>query len=171
MAEGIFIFGTRRTIKDKIKSKLKLLRDRIDANERDGRSPVFGDKTPFAVAKVEDVIKRHAAANDITIAGNVLCMSEDKLLHAVRTAKQNANKAVSEDDIANFPKNISRMDLYFDKAKNNYVYVQGFNKFVVEPNYKVKMSNGKIRSVLIITIDKVNGVGQYSNGNQYIKLK
>lgn len=62
------------------------------------------------------------------------------------------------------------MDLYYDKRAKNFVYVDGTNKFVVEPSYSVKLKNGKIKKVLIITMSKMKSASHFNNA-QFEKIK
>lgn len=73
-------------------------------------------------------------------------ISDDKILHASRSFKESTGKAVSMNDFKNFIDNVYICDMLFDEEKRNIVFVTNRNdktqKFIVEPNYRLK-ANGK----------------------------
>ena len=110
-----------------------------------------------------------AKENNITLGSNAVYMSGKSITHATREVKQNKGIAVSDNDLINFPKNRSKMSLYFDKETRNFTYTDGQNKFIIHPNYKIKTNNGKIRIVNFITASKTNG--KEFNMQKYKKIK
>ena len=169
-SEGIDIYAFRETAASKILKKLKILHNRQEEHEADRTKPLYGDKTPFSVGRVENRMARFARENNIELATPSLYMSEEKLLHSIRTAKRENGKVVSDRDLANFPAHRYKMSLYWDKDKGTFLYQHGLNAFVVHPNQEIKMTNGKKRHVIMITATKMKGVPNY-NGLRYIKIE
>ena len=168
--DGGDFYATRRTAAHKIADKLKILHWRQEAHEHDRSKPLFGSKEPFAVGRVERRMKQFAQENGIELATSSLYMSEERLLHSIRSTKQKVGKVVSDKDIANFPAHRYKMNLYWDSNAKNFIYQQGNNKFIVEPNREIKLSNGKVKRVMIVTIDRMKGTSHF-NEPKYIKIK
>lgn len=47
------------------------------------------------------------------------------------------------------------MDLYYDSRTGNFTYTDGNTKYILHPNYDIKMSGGKRKLVNFITASKV----------------
>lgn len=107
---------------------------------------------PFSVGHVERRMREFAAANSIELAEGDMYMSVKGITHARRGTKIRSGKAVSEKAIARFPKNRNTMDLYYDGKV--FVYTNYKNKFIVHPNYELKMEGGKVRKVNFVTASK-----------------
>ena len=107
---------------------------------------------PFSVGHVEKRMREFAAANSIELAGGDMYMSVKGITHARRETKIRSGKAVSERAIVKFPNSRSKMDLYYDGKV--FVYTNYRNKFIVHPNYELKMEGGKVRKVNFVTASK-----------------
>lgn len=105
----------------------------------------YSKAAPFSIANVEDRMKSHADTNNVTIAGKEIYMSYSSLGHARRDSKVRDNIDVSINDLASFPSQMKDMDLYYDKSKKNYIYSNGRNKFVIDPNGEIKISREKTK--------------------------
>lgn len=166
--EPIFIHGLRVDVKKKIKTILNSLHRMIEKNNIDKKSPVYGDNKPFSVAIVEGRLNGFAKSIGEPISTSKMYMSGEKLLHSIRSIK--ASKRVDDEDLCNFPSRMRFMKLYYDKSRRNYIYVDGFKKFVVNPNYKIKLRGGGTKRVLMITASKMNGISHFKEG-KYIEIK
>ena len=120
------------------------IRRAYDSFERK-RFPKMGDIT---VGQVEGRMKRYAKANNIEMAKGGLVLNIKKFSHMVRREKKRINKAVGREGWASFPKEYKTMRLFWDGDKQNFVYVGGGNKFIVEPN---KLLNSPRKRVVLIT--------------------
>ncbi|MBR1809563.1 MAG: hypothetical protein IJ776_09295 [Paludibacteraceae bacterium] len=169
-SEGVSTFIGRVTARQKIRNMLQVLHRRQAEHRKDHTTPVYGDVTPFPIGRVEKRMRKFAQENDIELATSSLYLSEERLLHSIREPKQKVGKVVSDKDIIDFPANRYKMNLYYDTHAKNFIYQQGTNKFVVEPSREVKLPNGKVRKVMIVTIDKMKGTSHF-NESKYIKIK
>jgi len=115
-------------------------------------------------------MEQFAQTNGIELASSSLYMSEDQLLHSIRTTKKQAGKVVSDKDIANFPANRYKMNLYWDNIKGTFLYQHGLNAFTVHPNKEIEYGDGKTRHVIMITATRMRGVPNYAP-KRYIKIK
>ena len=128
----------------------------------------FSRRKPFAFGGVEPRLRSHAEANGIVLASNFMYMSAKSLSHARRLTKTNLGLAVSVDDMCNFPTAKADMDLFWDGE--SYIYTDYRNKFIIHPNYTIKMPNGKRRRVAFITSGKVNNPSEFSDRIRYKKV-
>ncbi len=78
-----------------------------------------------------------------------LYMSAKQLTHAVRQSKRVKGLAVNSTELINFPVTRFQMDLYYDGEC--FIYTNGISKFVIHPNYEIKVSRGKMKVVNFIT--------------------
>ena len=89
-----------------------------------------------------DALKRYG----VELESTDVFISDDNILHALRSSKKSLGKAVSINELKKFIDNISTCDMFFDEEKRNIVFVTNQNdktqKFVIEPNYRLK-ANGK----------------------------
>ena len=130
---------------------------------------VFGDLhatgiskvQPFTVGHVERRMRDYANANGITIADGDLYMSVKGLAHARRPSKVRDGIASSEQDIAEFPSKRSRMDLFYDGT--SFVYTDYKNKFIIDPNYELKLKNGKTMKVNFVTAGIATDPTEFNN--------
>lgn len=100
-------------------------------------------------------------------------LSDQRILHALRDFKKNNGKSVSPDELKFFVENIASCSMYFDTEKANIIFATNQNgkvqKFVVEPNYKIKANGTKFTANAFITA----GVTQQYNldEDKYIKIR
>ena len=78
------------------------------------------------------------------------------------------NLVVSKEELISFPARRFTMELYYDGEC--FIYTDGKSKFIVHPNYKMKISREIVKRVNFITasrrIDKME-----FNGKRYIKIE
>ena len=100
-------------------------------------------------------------------------LSDQRILHALRDFKKNNGKSVSPDELKFFVENLASCSMYFDTEKANIIFATNQNgkvqKFVVEPNYKIKANGTKFTANAFITA----GVTQQYNldEDKYIKIR
>lgn len=114
-------------------------------------------------------IKQHG----VELVSRDIFLSDQRLLHALRDFKKNNGKSVSPDELKFFVENIVSCSMYFDTEKANIIFATNQNgkvqKFVVEPNYKIKANGTKFTANAFITA----GVTQQYNldEDKYIKIR
>ena len=142
---------------------------KIQAVFADIRRYGFSRRKDFSVGHVEKRMRDDARQHDISIAEGDLYMGPKSLSHSRRDVKVNANKAVSEVDIASFPRKRASMDLFYDGEV--YVYTDYNSKYIIHPNYQVKTSKGKMKRVNYITATKVVNANEFTQkGSRYRKV-
>lgn len=127
----------------------------------------YSTARPFSVGHVERRMRDFAKANNIEIAEGDMYMSVKGLTHARRGTKIRDGIDVSEKDLAEFPSKRNQMDLFYDGSK--FIYTDYKNKFIIHPNYTLRMESGKIKKVNFITAGKVKDVKDFNN-TRYIKV-
>lgn len=114
-------------------------------------------------------IKQHG----VELVARDIFLSDQRILHALRDFKKNNGKSVSPDELKFFVENIAACSMYFDTEKANIIFATKQNgkvqKFVVEPNYKIKANGTKFTANAFITA----GVTQQYNldEDKYIKIR
>lgn len=114
-------------------------------------------------------IKQHG----VELVSRDIFLSDQRILHALRDFKKNNGKSVSPDELKFFVENIASCSMYFDTEKANIIFATKQNgkvqKFVVEPNYKIKANGTKFTANAFITA----GVTQQYNldEDKYIKIR
>ena len=109
----------------------------------------------------------------VELVSRDIFLSDQRILHALRDFKKNNGKSVSPDELKFFVENIASCSMYFDTEKANIIFATDQNgkvqKFVVEPNYKIKANGTKFTANAFITA----GVTQQYNldEDKYIKIR
>lgn len=115
---------------------------------------------PFVVGDVEERMKLFAKVNGITLGGDELYMSAKQLQHCLRASKGVKGLAVDDADLIGFPKHRFQMDLYYDGKC--FIYTDGRSKFIIHPNYKMKISRGLVTQVNFITATRVKDPAEFT---------
>ena len=122
---------------------------------------------PLCIGMVEDRMKLFAQANSVTLASDGLYMSAKQLQHCMRASKNAKGLVVDDADLIGFPQNRFQMDLYYDGEC--FIYTDGVSKFIVHPNYQMKVSRDVVKLVNFITATKRTDKKEF-NGKRYIKI-
>lgn len=149
--------------------KRETAKDKIMAVFADFDKQGYSRQQPFAVGKVEKRMSDFAKANNITLGSDQLYMSSKSLGHGRRDSKVAKGIAASREELASFPKKRRSMHLYYDKEENRFVYATKTTKYIVDPNYELKISRKQTRKVAFITATKVTGTE--FNMPKYIRVK
>ena len=120
----------------------------------------FSSIKPFSIGKVEQRMLLYAQTNNIALGSDELYMSAKQLQHCMRASKGVKGLVVSDNDLIDFPKNRFTMDLYFDGEC--FIYTNGQSKFIVHPNYKMKISRELVARVNFITATKVKDLMEFT---------
>ena len=128
----------------------------------------FSAIQPFSIGDVEQRMKSFASINNIVLASDQLYMSAKQLQHCMRASKDAKGLVVSQDELVRFPKTRFKMDLYYDGEC--FIYTDGVSKFIVHPNYKMKVNRDQIKLVNFITATRRTDKKEF-NGKRYIKIE
>ena len=123
---------------------------------------------PFVIGDVEERMKLFARVNGISLGGNELYMSAKQLQHCLRASKGVKGLAVDDADLIKFPKHRFQMELYYDGEC--FIYTDGHSKFIIHPNYKMKISREVVKHVNFITATRQTDKKEF-NGKRYIKIE
>ena len=115
---------------------------------------------PFVIGFVEERMLLFAQVNNITLGGNELYMSAKQLQHCLRASKSAKGLIVDDIDLIGFPKNRFKMDLYYDGEC--FIYTDGTSKFIVHPNYKIKISREQVAQVNFITATRIKDPAEFT---------
>ena len=105
----------------------------------------YSSAQPFSIGKVEQRMLLFAQANAVTLASDELYMSAKQLQHCMRASKNAKGLVVDDIDLIGFPQKRFQMDLYYDGEC--FIYTDGKSKFIVHPNYMMKMRNLMIQAL------------------------
>lgn len=139
--------SVQKTASDTIRSIIS------DLNSPQG----FSREQPFKIGGVEERMKKFALANGVELGSNDVYMNVKQIAHTLREAKQESGKAISKDGLISFPEKRYGMQMFYEKENNTFVYYDGENKYVLKPNYRIKLTSGKEKVVNYITASKTDG--------------
>lgn len=148
--EGIDIYGTS--------AAARKIRDIATDIKMHG----FSKTKPFAMGRIEHRMAEYAKRNNITLAGKSIYISSHSISHTLRDSKIRDGKAVSLSDLINFPKGRAKMDLFFDG--DSFVYTNYKVKFIIHPNYEIKINRKKTMKANYITATKVTDANEFKLG-------
>ena len=133
----------------------------------DIRQKGYSSVQPFSIGKVEERMMQFAQANNVTLASDDLYMSAKQLQHSMRASKGAKGLVVGDDNLISFPKTRFQMDLYYDGEC--FIYTDGQSKFIVHPNYQMKVSREVVKLVKFITATRRTDKKEF-NGKRFIKI-
>lgn len=128
----------------------------------------FSSVLPFSIGNVEIRMSQFADANGIELGSDELYMSAKQLQHCMRASKGAKGLVVDVEDLIAFPQKRFSMDLYYDGECFIYTDVQ--SKFIIHPNYKMKVSREVVKLVNFITATRRTDKKEF-NGKRYIKIE
>ena len=120
----------------------------------------YSSVQPFSVGKVEERMMLFAQANAVTLASNELYMSAKQLQHSMRASKAAKGLVVADADLIGFPQSRIQMDLYYDGEC--FIYTDGLSKFIIHPNYKIKISRELVANVNFITATRIKDPAEFT---------
>ena len=124
----------------------------------DIESKGYSQESPFTVGRIDPEMRQYANEHRIEIASDEIVMSVKQITHTLRESKDQKGKGISPEHLAEFPIRRSGMELYHDKTNNNFIYYdrERNEKFVVHPNYSMKIKRAKGKVVNYITASRTN---------------
>ena len=128
----------------------------------------FSTQQPFIIGEVENRMLCFAQQNGITLGCESLYMSPKQLQHSMRQSKSQKDLVVEEIELIKFPKTRFGMDLYYDGEC--FIYTNGRSKFIIHPNYEIKISRDKYKVVNFITATKVKDPAEFTI-KKYTKIE
>ena len=126
----------------------------------DIRQKGYSSVQPFSIGKIEERMMHFAQTNAIMLASDELYMSAKQLQHCMRASKATKGLVVNDADLIGFPQNRFQMDLYYDGEC--FTYTDGCSKFIVHPNYKMKISRELVAQVNFITATKIKDPAEFT---------
>ncbi len=138
----------------------KLIEELIAAVLDDFREKGFSSVMPFSIGNVEIRMSQFADANGIELASEELYMSAKQLQHSMRASKNVKGLVVEASELISFPESRFSMDLYYDGKC--FIYTDGKSKFIIHPNYKMKISRELVAKVNFITATRVNDPAEFT---------
>ena len=138
----------------------KSIESRIATILSDIRQKGYSSMQPFSIGKVEKRMMQFAQANAITLASDELYMSAKQLQHCLRASKATKGLVVTDADLIGLPQNRFQMDLYYDGEC--FIYTDGQSKFIIHPNYQMKISRELVAKVNFITATKVKDPAEFT---------
>ena len=145
----------------------KTIEMQIAAVLSDIRQKGYSSVQPFSVGKVEARMMKFAQTNAIILASDELYMSAKQLQHCMRASKGAKGLVVDDADLIGFSQKRFQMELYYDGEC--FIYTDGQSKFIVHPNYQMKVSRELVKLVNFITATKRTDKKEF-NGKRYIKV-
>ena len=128
----------------------------------------FSSVMPFSIGRVEVRMVQFADANGIELASDELYMSAKQLQHSMRASKHVKGLVVDASELIAFPQNRFSMELYYDGEC--FIYTDGQSKFIVHPNYKMKVNREQVKLVNFITATRRTDKKEF-NGKRYVKIE
>ena len=133
----------------------------------DIRQKGYSSIQPFSVGKIEERMLQFSQSYGIALGSDELYMSAKQLQHCMRASKDAKGLVVDDADLIGFPQNRFQMDLYYDGEC--FIYTDGVSKFIIHPNYKMKVSREVVKLVNFITASRRTDKKEF-NGKRYIKI-
>ena len=128
----------------------------------------YSTQPPFDIGEIEVRMEKFARENSIILSSSRLYMSAKQLQHCMRNSKTAKGLVVEADELIHFPKNRFAMKLYFDGEC--FIYTNGVSKFIIHPNYELKIDRDKKRVVNFITATRIKDKQEF-NGKRYTEVK
>ena len=98
--------------------------------------------------------------NRILLGSDELYISSKQLQHCMRASKGAKGLVVDAVELIAFPQSRYTMDLYYDGEC--FIYTDGHSKFIVHPNYKIKVNREHVKLVNFITATKVKDPAEFT---------
>lgn len=148
--------------------KISAIEKLIAAVLEDINQKGFSSVMPFSIGSVENRMLQFAETNGIELASNELYMSAKQLQHSMRASKNTKGLVVDASELIAFPQSRFTMELYYDGEC--FIYTDGRSKFIVHPNYKMKINRDLVAKVNFITATRRTDKKEF-NGKRYVKIE
>lgn len=121
---------------------------------------------PFSIGSVGEDVKRFAARKGIALASKDIYVNARFLSHSQRASK--GTKRVTKKDIMDFPVTKRKMSKYWDG--DAFVFTNGKIKFIVNPNYELKINRKTKVKVCLVTAGTVADPNEFTRLKKYEKV-
>lgn len=144
----------------------KRLRNILEEKLRNGYSR---DTNNFKFGKLStNVVNKFEELTGITIQNRDMYTGQKALFHHRGGQKADSDKETSYEDIINMPKNIGNMDVYIHTGA--LIFTDYRNKFVLQPNQKIKIGKDKIIVTNHVSSSKVKDASDFTEEKGYKKI-
>lgn len=158
--------GVRNTRPESVAQRAKRkIMSVLDDIKRQGFSRI----SPFKIGSVEKRMSDFAKSGGIELGSRDVYMSPAAIAHATRDSKKAKNLTVSDSALSSFPSRRKKMDLYYDTRTGNFTYTDGRTKYIVHPNYELKLSRKKNKVVNFVTAQKLDKYENF-NGERFKRI-
>jgi hypothetical protein len=129
--------------------------DIIDANGGHGSRESQGP--PVSIGSLPKNIVNFYQENHYPLESTQMVMTSKQLQHGRREDKIANGLLVSKEEMKNFILHKNNAGQFYDSKKKDLIFVMGNAKFVMTPNYDLKLKNGKTKVVNYITATRIEG--------------
>lgn len=98
---------------------------------------------PLNIGSVSSVITDYAEKNQIDLDSHDLYITTKGIEHTLRESKELKGIAVTVDELVDFVKNRNDYAIYYDPAMGDFIFATSKAKFIVRPNFKMKINKEK----------------------------
>ena len=135
-----------------------------------GHASKDAQMAPLNIGTAPQAIIDYAKRNKIALFSDEIYITTKGIEHAFRESKIAKGIAVSKDELLDFVKNRDSYAIYYDPGMGDFIFATTKAKFIVRPNYKLKINKTKIAVLNYITATRINTTPQ--NAFRYfIKIK
>lgn len=125
---------------------------------------------PLNIGAVPTIIIKYADKNKISLDSHDIYITTKGIEHTLRESKVSKGIAVTADELVDFVKNRNNYAIYYDPAMGDFIFATSKAKFIVRPNYKLKINKEKKSVFNYISATRI--IGNLSdNVGGYIKIK
>ena len=145
--------------------------DTIKKVLKDLRTKGKSEQHPFPIGKIEDEMKLFSKQNGITLHSNEIYMSVKSLKHGIRDSKRRDGKDVPESQLISFPRSRRNMSIFYDGEAFIYVDFKKKAKYVIKPNYELKIDRKKTKVVNYVTSSKLGPIESFADATRFKRVK
>ena len=125
---------------------------------------------PLNIGRVPSAIIEYANKNKVNLDSNDLYITTKGIEHSLRESKVSKGIAVTVDELVDFVKNRNDYAIYYDPGMGDFIFATSKAKFIVRPNYKMKVNKEKVPTFNYISATRI--IGRLSdNVGGCIKIK
>lgn len=125
---------------------------------------------PLNIGRVPSAAIEYADKNKANLDSHDIYITTKGIEHTLRESKVSKGIAISVDELVDFVKNRHDYAIYYDPAMGDFIFATSKSKFIVRPNFKMKINKEKKSVFNYITATRI--IGKLSdNIGGYIKIK
>lgn len=125
---------------------------------------------PLNIGPASSVITDYAEKNQIYLDSHDLYITTKGIEHTLRESKVSKGIAVTVDELVDFVKNRNDYAIYYDPAMGDFIFATSKAKFIVRPNYKLKINKEKKSVFNYISATRISN-GPEDAFRYFIKIK